>query len=299
VKRFSPLVTAVAVVLLATLARPLLALADWLLELGAYLEARPKTVPRAALVVVVSLALVTTGHVALRARSSRAPEAERRATPHRIAPAPRPIRTRWLAHAGAYRVERRPAPESHLVVDLSRPPAGVGHTTECSFECALRVFRRHYAPNFLVGRDRRGRVRIVQLIPLGEAGTTLRNLSGGVETNRWARAQIELAAHSHVYQWQPDPGVMHAFSALLYALRDAAGIPLSRPYIDAYTGAAVAWRRRDGKWGRTPGWFNHAEIPENNHWDMGGFRWRVALAGARRDAALVRAASIDRARTGS
>jgi hypothetical protein len=297
VKRLESLATAIAVLLLATLARPLLALAQWLLELGAYLEQRPKAFPRAALVVVAALTLVTTCHLLL--RGSRTPGVERHAVPHRVAPEPRPIRTRWLAHVGAYRVEHAPAPRSRVGVDLSRPPAGVGHTTECSFECALRVFRRHYAPNFLVGRDRLDRIRIVQLVPLGEAAATLRNFPGGPETNAWARAQIELVAHSRRYRWQADPGVMRAFSALLLALRDAAGIPLSRPYVDAYTETAAAWRRRDGRWGRTPGWFNHGEIPENNHWDMGGFRWRVALAGARRDAALVRASRIDRAGAGS
>jgi hypothetical protein len=297
VKRLESLATAIAVLLLATLARPLLALAEWLLELGAYLEQRPKVVPRTAVVVMAVLALVTTCHLVL--RGARTPGVAPRAEPHRVVPEPRPIRTRWLAHAGAYRVEHATARRSYVTVDLSRPPAGVGHTTECSFECALRVFRRHYAPNFLVGRDSLGRVRIVQLVPLGEAAATLRNFPGGVETNAWARAQIELVGRSHAYQWQADPGVMHGFSALLLALRDAAGIPLTRPYIDAYSAQAAAWRRRDGKWGRTPGWFNHGEIPENNHWDMGGFRWRVTLASARRDAALVRASRIDRARTGS
>jgi hypothetical protein len=295
VKHLESLVTAVAVLLLATLARPLLALAQWLVELSAYLQQRPKLVPRGAAVVVTALVVATVCHLALRGSATKTVEPP--ATPRHVQPPP--IRTRWLAQAGSYRVERAAAPQSHVAVDLTRPAAGVGHTTECSFECALRVFRRHYAPNFLVGRDRLGRVRIVQLVPLGEAAATLRNFPGGAETNAWARAQVELVGRSHRYQWQPDPGVMHAFSALLLALRDAAGIPLARPYIDAYTDKAVAWRRRDRKWGRTAGWFNHAEIPENNHWDMGGFRWRVALAAARRDAALVRATRIDRARTGS
>ncbi|HEY3181763.1 MAG TPA: hypothetical protein VGJ77_02920 [Gaiellaceae bacterium] len=298
-KRLESLATAIAVLLLATLARPVLALAEWLLELGAYLEQRPKAFPRAALVVAAALALVTTCHLVLRGTRMPGVDDGRHAVPRRAAPAPPPIRTRWLAHVGTYRVERAPAARSHFAVDLARPAAGIGHTTECSFECALRVFRRHYAPNFLVGRDRLGRIRIVQLVPLGEAAATLRNFPGGVETNAWARAQIELVAHSHRYQWQADPAVMRAFSALLLALRDAAGIPLARPYVDAYTETAASWRRRDGRWGRTPGWFNHGEIPENDHWDMGGFRWRVALAGARRDAALVRASSIDRARAGS
>jgi hypothetical protein len=153
--------------------------------------------------------------------------------------------------------------------------------------CALRTFRRHYAPNFLVGRDDAGRIRIFQFVALGAAGGTMRNLDGGVETNAWARAQVELAARSKEGLWTADPGLMAAFEALLVELRDVAGIPLARPFVDGYSEDACRIRRASGKWGTTAGWFNHGEVPENNHWDMGGFRWTLALAGARRQAALV------------
>ena len=193
----------------------------------------------------------------------------------------RPIAVRWLARVGPYRVERIRVPQTGLRVDLRRPAAGVGHTTECSLASALRVFRRHDAPTFLLGRDDLGRIRIFQLVPLGEAAGSLRNLPGGVETNAWARAQIELAARSHARAWRADPGVMNAFESLLVALHDDAGIPLARPFPDGYSARADARRRRSGEWGRAAGWFNHGEVPENNHWDMGAFEWQHALAGAR------------------
>jgi hypothetical protein len=290
VKHCSSLVTAVAVLLLATLARPLLALGEWLVALAAYLQRRPAVGAWALAAAFAVAGVGAISYLGLRATPSPAP---RVVVPSRPPRPPAPVRARWLASAGPYRVEHLAAARTHVSVDLRRPAAGVGHTTECSFECALRVFRRRYAPTFLVGRDRLGRVRIVQFLPLGEAAATMRNLPGGVETNGWARAQIEVAARSHAYQWQPDAAVMRAFSALLLTLRDAAGIPLARPYVDAFSSAADAWRRRDGKWGRVGGWFNHGEVPENNHWDMGGFRWRVALAEARREAQLVTAAPVD------
>ena len=192
-----------------------------------------------------------------------------------------PIKQAWLTKAGGFRVERVRVPCPGVRVDLSRPPVGVGHTVEGSFESGLAVFRRHYAPHFLVGRDRAGRVRILQFCPLGELAAALQNLAGGVETNRWARAQIELAGFSKTHPWQPDAGVMRAYAALLLELRRVAGIPLVRPFPDRIGERAASYayaRRRAGKWGRVAGWYNHAEVPENAHWDAGSLRWSRLFA---------------------
>jgi hypothetical protein len=196
----------------------------------------------------------------------------------------------WLTKAGHYRVERMPMPKPGVTVDRCRPPVGVGHTIEGSLESGLSVFRRHYAPHFTVGRDRAGRVRIIQHVPLGEIAAALANRSGGVETNRWARAQVELAGFSKTTPWEPDAGVMKAYGALVLELRDVAGIPLVHPFPDALA-SGVRWatlsnpRRISGKWGRTAGWFNHLEVPENEHWDAGAMRWsrlfEIALAQAK------------------
>lgn len=193
-----------------------------------------------------------------------------------------PIRQAWLSKAGPFPVERVRVPCPGLPVDRSRPATGVGHTVEGSFESGLAVFRQHFAPHFLVGRDRAGVVRILQFCPLGEISAALENHAGGVETNRWARAQVEVAARSSASLWELDPGVMRAYAALVYQLRDSAGIPLARPFLDTLgPGVAASYgyaRRSAGKWGRVAGWFNHGEVPENRHWDMGAFRWSRLLA---------------------
>jgi len=182
----------------------------------------------------------------------------------------------WITKAGPFTVEKV-AVEDAGEVDLSRPPVGVGHTTEGSFESALSKFRSQDAPNFLVGKDG-NRVRIIQLIALGRCAKALENPAGGVETNHWARAQIELAGNSKLSPWLPDTDVLDAFAALVGTLRDRAGIPLFRPFPDRLQ-SGVVWavpnnpRRRTGKWGRVGGWFTHLEVPENHHWDMGSFRW--------------------------
>lgn len=179
-------------------------------------------------------------------------------------------------------MERVAVPHALVPADASRPPAGVGHTTEGSFESALAVFREHYAPNFMVGRDGAGRVRILQFVPVGFMAEALQNHVGGGETNRWARAQIELVASSSLQPWTPGPEVLKAFAGLLRELKTVAGIPLERPFPDTLPAGVWATetnsRRQSGKWGSVPGWFNHLEVPENDHWDMGSFQWRDAFA---------------------
>lgn len=185
-------------------------------------------------------------------------------------PAGAPIKQAWLDHAGPYKVERVNVPCLSADVSLTIPAKGVGHTTEGSWDSAMSVFRRHYAPTFMVGRDG-NRVRIVQFCPLGKIASALRNTAGGVETNRWARAQIELVARSSRASWQPDTDVMRAYAALLYELRDVAGIPLRH----------ITNQSRDPRvWRDSAGWFDHAGVPENSHWDMGAFRWPAALTAA-------------------
>lgn len=189
-----------------------------------------------------------------------------------------PIKHAWLTHAGAFKVTEIHVPCPGAKVDLSQPPKGVGHTTEGGWAGSMAVFTKHYAPTFMVGRNAQGVVQIVQFCPLGEMSAALENHAGGVETNRWSRAQIELVAKSSTKPWQADAEVMRAFDALLYTLRDEAGIPLVH-VVNANRSAAV--------WTRSAGWFDHAGVPENAHWDMGAFAWPAALNAASRLAPVV------------
>lgn len=188
-----------------------------------------------------------------------------------------------LTSAGHYHVEQAGCPPTGPVT-LTAPRAGVLHTTEGPFESAYAEFRTHYAPHFLVGRDKTSKVRIVQFVWLGHWASALENHAGGVETNTVAVAQIEVAAYSKQKPWQLDAGILDALASLLAELHTECGIPLTRPFPDAMP--PLPWavesfsRRHAGKWGKVAGWYGHVEIPENSHWDPGAYKWSELLAAA-------------------
>lgn len=189
-----------------------------------------------------------------------------------------------LAKAGRYTIEQENCPPTGPV-DLKRPRTGVLHTTEGSFESAYNEFKKKYAPHFLVGKDRSGKVRIVQFVSLGNYAAALENHSGGVETNRWAVVQIEVAGYSKTTPWMFDDDVKDALASLMATLVKEAGIPLARPFPDKMP--TLPWatpsfqRRKAAKWGRVAGWYGHVEVPENGHWDPGALKWSELLAAAR------------------
>jgi hypothetical protein len=181
---------------------------------------------------------------------------------------------------GARRIEHIPCPNPGGPVDPAAPPTGVLHTIEGSLESGLGVFRQHYAPHFALERS-----RIVQLVPLGTMGAALENRPGGVETNSITRVQIEIGGHSSVQPWECDRQTEEALADLLATLVQAAEIPLERPFPDEMP--PLPWattsfeRRKAGTWGRVPGWYGHVEVPENEHWDPGAFRWSKLIERAK------------------
>ncbi len=191
------------------------------------------------------------------------------------------METTWLGNALMYRVERLTVPHEQDRVVAAKPPAGVMHTTEGTFASALAVFKVHFAPHFMVSDD-----RIVQFVPLGTIAAALEHKKGTVETNRWARAQIEVVAHSKLPPWQPDGPTFDRLAALVATLETAAGIPLRRPWPDTLD-AGTKWateanpRRTHSKWGAESGWFGHVEIPGNSHWDPGSLRYGALFERAR------------------
>ena len=191
------------------------------------------------------------------------------------------MQTGWLkTTVGGRKIEHIPCPNPGGSVDMSAPPAGILHTIEGNLESGIGVFRQHFAPHFALDGS-----QIVQLLPLGSFGCACENRAGGVETNRLARAQIEVAGSSSTKPWLPDPATAEALADLLATLEHAADIPLKRPFPDAMPPQPWATttfsRRKSGKWGKTAGWFGHVELPENEHWDPGAFQWKKVLAAAR------------------
>lgn len=167
----------------------------------------------------------------------------------------------WLTKVGAWRVEHYPLPYFHAPIDLAAPRKGVLHTTEGStLEGALSAYRsKGFCPNFTLGKDARGKTRVLQHKPLGIMGSTLANPSGGVDTNRLVMAQIELVGFSKKDLWYPEKDDADALTALMGALCIEAKIPLQWQLV-----------RRDPRlWTRVQGWCGHIDVPENYHWDPG------------------------------
>jgi hypothetical protein len=189
--------------------------------------------------------------------------------------------TTWLTRALMYRVGADTVPRLNEAVDQHRPAAGVMHTTEGTYASAMDVFRKHFAPHFLVGAG-----RITQLVPLGMMSAALEHHKGAVETNKWARVQIEVASYSKLEPWLPGSETFDALAALLFVLQFAAGIPLRRSYADDLEGKTT-WatesnpRRQHSKWGKEAGWFGHVDIPGNSHWDPGSLKYAVLFNRAR------------------
>lgn len=187
-------------------------------------------------------------------------------------------------NGGHFKVIQLPGPSTTGLVDESRPAAGVNHTTESRY---LPSFTRGY-PHLSVGQPGAGRRSVIgQCIYFGQYGTALANDSGGIETNRWVRCQIEIVGYSSLEPWLPvDPEQRAQLAAVYEWCEKELGIPERRPFPDAMTEKlkpGVYWatsrnpRRLSGKFGKQAGWFNHLEVPENDHWDAGAMKTRVLL----------------------
>lgn len=123
-----------------------------------------------------------------------------------------------------------------------------------------------------------GRVKIVQLVPFGDIGTALKNLTGGGETNRWIRCQIEIVEFSKLPAWLPKwQETCEALASIYDWCKEELGIPKRAAYTQPLT-AGVIWatssnpRRRAPKFGKEAGWFGHVDVPENDHWDPGSLQ---------------------------
>lgn len=182
------------------------------------------------------------------------------------------MQTGYLARAGRFRVEHLPCPGPAGALVGTDRPKGVLHTTEGSFESALAIFRERDAPTFLLGRDKHGRVRVVQLRPLGACAAALEHPAGTPETNRAVMAQVEIAGYSQRKPWLPDDEVTEALATLMLTLEDAAGIPLRHPVISDRDERAFA---------RASGWVGHCDVPNNSHWDPGALRWAALFKRAK------------------
>lgn len=146
------------------------------------------------------------------------------------------------------------------------------HTTEGSFESALAVFEGGNQPNVLMGRDAKGKMRIVEYGGVGVMARALLHPPGTPETNRACVFQIEVAGFRQTAAEilvAPNKKVMDdSFRSVLAALWQQAaklgGVPLVR---------GGDGSRSLSHWTQHKGWFGHVEVPNNDHTDPGGHEY--------------------------
>lgn len=147
------------------------------------------------------------------------------------------------------------------------PFKGLLHTTEgSSASGAIGAFRSNNSwPHFLI--DYAGKVW--QFLDTGVGARALRNLSGGVQTNRDSVIQVEVVG----FAGKPNehPAVqMDALLALMKWVEQIAGVKPKgpgRPFATAYGQNSL--RFTNAEWDNFDGWLGHCHCPENLHWDPG------------------------------
>lgn len=149
---------------------------------------------------------------------------------------------------------------------LGGPFKGVFHTTEgSSASGAISAFKKNNSwPHFLVGYDG----KVWQFVDTNVSARALRNLSGGVETNRDSAIQIEVVG----FVSKPDAGHPQAqidsIKALMRWIESTHGVKSQgpgRPFATKYGQNNL--RFTGAEWDSFNAWCGHCHVPENDHYD--------------------------------
>jgi hypothetical protein len=141
----------------------------------------------------------------------------------------------------------------------------IHHTTEGpTASAAFSAFRAHRTdPHFTV--DSNG---IFQHIDTGVAARALRNLDGGVQTNRWSAVQIEVVGSAGRPKARP---TLENVARLCRWIERTHNIPRvwpAGPPKPAVGGADPGGHNRNPSiWTSQGGHYGHSNVPENIHWD--------------------------------
>jgi hypothetical protein len=184
--------------------------------------------------------------------------------------------TLWVPGA-----ERVPGPHSRGGTMAGGPPRMVHHITWDALDRYGRQPKFDNVRNYLVNAGYEPTLmicpftgRIVQFLPANRAAYALANKSGGVETNRMGKVNIQV-------EWFFTPGCvvdgrkhtdltetpMRGLDAVM-ALADSWGIPAVWP------AGVPNWRsqRSANTWRTRTGHFGHSQVVENSHTDPGPIR---------------------------
>jgi hypothetical protein len=192
----------------------------------------------------------------------------------------------WLP--GVQRVPNAKAEGGTYVADV--PWRFVGHTTEVipsSIAGAVSLAGRHEFPPHLWAWPERD--WLVQTVRLDRSAFALRHPSGTPETNKMRALQVEVIGFAKDMEGKPDSFWDWIGEEVVRRLIDA-GYAIDLTNIapttggDGYgTGGAVRMSR--AAWRSFDGLAVHANVPDNDHWDMGKADLKRVAAAAKPDPA--------------
>lgn len=147
------------------------------------------------------------------------------------------------------------------------PARGVLHTTEGSTASgATSAYSKNNSwPHFTLSET----AKVYQHLAINVAARALKNLAGGVETNRAHAIQIEIVGFAakpatySVAQWD-------ALRNLMRWIEQNAGVKPEGPgraFATKYGQKEL--RFTNAEWYNFNGWCGHCHVPENDHWDPG------------------------------
>ena len=168
----------------------------------------------------------------------------------------------------------RSAPGNDAGSFTGGPFKGVLHTTEGSTAAgAIAAYRSNNSwPHFTVTFEG-GVFKVYQHLPINVAARSLKNLSGGVQTNRDSAIQIEIVGKAADAPSFPDQ-YLSGIAGLMRWIESQTGIKPHAPAFKAYPGsygAANGVRIAPDAWDNFDGWCGHQHVPENDHGDPGLF----------------------------
>lgn len=166
----------------------------------------------------------------------------------------------------------------------------VAHTTEggnCSINALIPFFqgRPCSTPHFAIDPCQR---RKVQFIRLNYSSAALKNLSGGVETNRAHAVQTEITGRAAETPNWPIEWVEFVGEHIADVVR--AGVPLDLENVKDCVGPEAGTiasphakqRMSYAEWNSFDGICGHQHVPENDHWDPGNLNIQHAVAHAKK-----------------
>jgi hypothetical protein len=162
---------------------------------------------------------------------------------------------------------------------------GILHTTEGGWQGSLSAFTANNSwPHEMYDPALNRRQ---QFIPFDQPAKALRNMTGGVETNRRETdglpgpdvIQVEIVAFAGQIENYSDEWKLN-LALYVIDLSRRSGIPLEFPAefhgSDAY-GLKAPTRFTPQQWLTVRGFVGHQHVPENTHWDPGNIDWLPPL----------------------